>query len=443
MSASVVVADELKVGAAMLAVAPSLVCLEIDAYSGADGRVLRALASSERVEEDGKEDSRWVAYAGRQSRGRVRIRTSALATGAITLERVTVEWYGKESIAKVSGEEGACKILERLVARSPPREIARAVVINQFETVALQFGIDLPPGLAPSFSGDCSKYWYRVVVKVVTTAENCVEVTVPISLRSNGVHKHRDDEDSIDYGESDMNWLTKPAPRNFTAQWIHVEDSAPPESPRFSCGPALTQLQVWGDSATSIPREYNFGGGTLSSPPKTPNSMSGRHQKSKMYVVSMGEERLMKVTIRKASLSLATGSDVSGILDFTCAKSSATRVRSVMITLESEEIIHAERNADGQSRVFRKIWIETSEQVEHLDKTNFFITLPLSCPGNFRTSNVQLKWFLRFDITSVTKTPAGEFAVFFRGEKDRKDYRRLEWNLPLNFCSENFTGFEF
>ena len=57
-------------------------------------------------------------------------------------------------------------------ARSPAGELARAVTLEPGTSVSFKFGIDLPPGLPPSFTGEASRYWYCVSCKATTATVN-------------------------------------------------------------------------------------------------------------------------------------------------------------------------------------------------------------------------------------------------------------------------------
>jgi len=217
----------------------------------------------------------------------------------------------------------------------------------------------------------------------------------------------------------------------------------PPESPRFNGSlPSPRALQMWGDvePQAGTPRESStlrVGEGSVFTP-----QSNGQREKSKAYIVSMGEDRLVKVTLRKPAPKCAIGGEVAGTLDFTCAEPGKARTSDVLITLESKEIIHAEANTEpgGKPPVYRKIWLQMHERVEHLDNSHFSLNLPSNSPGSFRTSKVELKWQLRFEITSVKKIPAGEFAVFFKGQTHHSEISKLEWILPLDIGTDWLTN---
>jgi len=440
--------------------ATSTVRIEMDARVGAGGRALRAFASSsgrsrgartrERAghrdddddddddEDDEDEDPRWVVCAGRPFRGRVRVIADANALASSVVERVTVEWVGRERV----GAE------ERSVARSPPGEVARALTLEPGSTVGLKFGIDLPPGLAPSFRGERSRYWYRVTCKATTASGETLEASAPLTVRAGDwdLERRGEDDDELcdDASDDEVGEMRETySARDLTAPWIHIEDTVPPESPRFNGSlPSPRALQMWGDVEPQVrtPRESSTtqaGEGSAFTP-----QSHGQRQKSKAYVVSMGEDRLVKVTLRKPAPKCAIGGEVAGILDFTCAEPGKARASHVLITLESSEIIHAEAKTahGGKPPVYRKIWVQTHERVENLNTSNFALNLPANSPGSFRTSNVELKWQLRFEITSVKKTPAGEFAAFFKGQKHQSEISTLEWILPLHVGTDWLTG---
>ena len=167
--------------------------LEMDAYAGSAERPIRAFASTSTSasvgsEEDARSrpsswdlngdvderhDARWVVYSGRSVRGRVRI-VSAAATTGMVLEKVTVEWLGRERVGETT----------RLTARSPAGELARAVTLDPGTSVSFKFGIDLPPGLPPSFTGEASRYWYCVSCKATTASGEHFTVTAPLTVRA-------------------------------------------------------------------------------------------------------------------------------------------------------------------------------------------------------------------------------------------------------------------
>jgi len=424
--------------------------LEMDAYAGSAERPIRAFASTSTSASVGSEedarprpsswdlngdvderhDARWVVYSGRNVRGRVRI-VSAAATTGMVLEKVTVEWLGRERVGETT----------RLTARSPAGELARAVTLEPGTSVSFKFGIDLPPGLPPSFTGEASRYWYCVSCKATTASGEHFTVTAPLTVRAS--------EEEWDFEEGDEELCrvddstfedTSYSARDLTAPWIHVEDTVPPESPRFNGSlpspRALTPFQLWTDVET--PRREPIPS-TRSSSALSPSALfsQAHSRKSKSYVVNTGAERLLKVTLRKPAPKCTVGCEVAGILDFTCASPGGSRVSKIMITLESDEIIHADAQtaSGGKPPVFNKIWVETTEHVEHLDVFNFAFNLPACSPGGFRTSKVELKWFLRFDITSVRRTRAGEFAAFFKGEQEKSEFAKTEWILPLDVGS--------
>jgi hypothetical protein len=450
-----------------------MIAIDLDAYPGGEASrtTLRGFASTSgragTERESGRrrdassgtgkvrEDHRWIARAGGEARGRVRLTASAIAASSITLERVTVEWYGVEWIGEGAFETtttttrgGAVETDgkrkgERFVARSPPGELARAVTIEPGETVSFKFGVDLPPGLAPSFRGERSRYWYRVAVKATTGSGEVLEVIAPLTVRTSG------DGWDVEYqgyeSAEDLEEESRPDAK-VAAPWIHVEDTIPPESPRFgsagvSSPRVSTPFKNWGDVEPQSPNADATSSGNYGLS-ITPSNSIGRGRKSKVYIVSMGDDRLIKVTLRKPAPKCAIGEDVAGILDFTCAKPDGHRAEALTITLESEEIIHsmAKNTTNGKPPVFQKAWIETRQRVEHLDSSHFVMPLPFNCPGNFRTSNVEVKWFLRFDITTVKTLPASEFASFFRGDKNRREHNKLEWILPLDVGSDWLTS---
>ena len=431
----------------------STVRIEMDARVGAGDRALRAFASSSGQsrgartrgtvtttnDDDDDDDPRWVVCSGRPFRGRVRVIADANALASLVVERVTVEWVGRERV----GAE------ERSVARSPPGEVARALTLEPGSTVGLKFGIDLPPGLAPSFRGEHSRYWYRVTCKATTASGETLEASAPLTVRAGDWDLERRGEDDgelcDDVGDDDDVGEMREtySARDLTAPWIHIEDTVPPESPRFNGSLASPRaLQMWGDVEPQVrtPRESSTpqaGEGSVFTP-----QSHGQRKKSKAYVVSMGEDRLVKVTLRKPAPKCAIGGEVAGILDFTCAEPGKARASHVLITLESSEIIHAEAKTvhGGKPPVYRKIWVQTHERVEHLNTSNFALNLPANSPGSFRTSKVELKWQLRFEITSVKKTPAGEFAAFFKGQKHQSEISTLEWILPLDVGTDWLTN---
>jgi len=444
-----------------------MIAIDLDAYPGGDASrgTLRGFAStsgrSGTARESGRglgttttvvrEDHRWIARAGGEARGRVRLTASAIAASSITLERVTVEWYGVEWIGegafemttRNAVETAGTREGERFVARSPPGELARAVTIEPGDTVSFKFGLDLPPGLAPSFRGERSRYWYRVAVKATTGSGELLEVIAPLTVRTSG-----DGWDAEYQGyerAEDLEEESRPDAK-VAAPWIHIEDTIPPESPRFASASissprVSTPFKNWGEVEPQSPNAHATSSGNYGLN-ITPSNSIGRGRKSKVYIVSMGDDRLIKVTLRKPAPKCAIGEDVAGILDFTCAKPEGHRAEALKITLESEEIIHsmAKNTTNGKPLVFQKAWIETRQRVEHLDSSDFVMPLPFNCPGNFRTSNVEVKWFLRFDITTVKTLPASEFASFFRGEKNRREHNKLEWILPLDVGSDWLTS---
>ena len=95
-----------------------MIAIDLDAYPGGEASrtTLRGFASTSgragTERESGRrrdassgtgkvrEDHRWIARAGGEARGRVRLTASAIAASSITLERVTVEWYGVEWIGE-------------------------------------------------------------------------------------------------------------------------------------------------------------------------------------------------------------------------------------------------------------------------------------------------------------------------------------------------------
>ena len=309
----------------------STVRIEMDARVGAGDRALRAFASSSGQsrgartrgtvtttnDDDDDDDPRWVVCSGRPFRGRVRVIADANALASLVVERVTVEWVGRERV----GAE------ERSVARSPPGEVARALTLEPGSTVGLKFGIDLPPGLAPSFRGEHSRYWYRVTCKATTASGETLEASAPLTVRAGDWDLERRGEDDgelcDDVGDDDDVGEMREtySARDLTAPWIHIEDTVPPESPRFNGSLASPRaLQMWGDVEPQVrtPRESSTpqaGEGSVFTP-----QSHGQRKKSKAYVVSMGEDRLVKVTLRKPAPKCAIGGEVAGILDFTCAE---------------------------------------------------------------------------------------------------------------------------
>jgi len=430
--------------------------MELDVYSGSSVRATRAVATatassssssssslSAAAASTAHDDANWVARAGYETRGRLRCTANAELTRALTIDSVTVEWYGVEGVDErwVGGKDDAEVVAsrvtkglragERYIAKSPPGEVARSVEIEPGRTVSFKFGVNLPPGLAPTFKGQVSRYRYDVVCKATTSTGECAEIRAPITVRTSANGMDFDGDSDID--DDDANGLAETfSMTDLMAPWIHIEDTVPPESPTFNGGTlnsprALSRSPMWldvGDPHT--PRAS-----TSHVVPKTPPSRHLRGEKSKAYVVSLGDEKLMKVMFRKPAPKCSIGGELAGILDFTCAQNA--RAENIVITLESEEIIHArsEKSADGRPPTFRKIWIETSECVEHLDTSHFVMNLPLNTPGNFRTPSVELKWLLRFDIRVVRKKPAGEFVAFFKGVKETAEYTSVEWVFPL------------
>lgn len=445
-----VIRSRARVSATAMSDGTRAVTLEIDAYAGAGDRPIRAFAStstsasagSEDARErpaswdstddvDERRDARWVVYSGQSVRGRVRIASSEAVTTPMVLEKVTVEWLGRERVGETT----------RLVARSPAGELARALNLEPGTSVSFKFGIDLPPGLPPSFTGEASKYWYCVSCTMTTASGENFTVTAPLTVRVSEEEwdVEEDDEELCHVNDSTFEDKSYSA-RDLTAPWIHVEDTVPPESPRFNGSlpspRALTPFQLWTDVET--PRRERIPSTRSSSALSPGPQFSQAHsRKSKSYVVSMGAERLLKVTLRKPAPKCAVGCEVAGILDFTCASPGGSRVCKIMISLESDEIIHADAKtaSGGKPPVFNKIWVETTEHVEHLDVSNFAFSLPACSPGGFRTSKVELKWFLRFDITAVRSAKAGEFAAFFKGEKEKSEFAKTEWILPLDVGS--------
>jgi hypothetical protein len=306
------------------------------------------------------------------------------------------------------------------------------VDIEPGRTVSFTFGVNLPPGLAPTFKGQVSRYRYDIVCKATTSAGECAEIRAPITVRTSA--EGIDFDDKTDDDEDDECELAETfSMTDLMAPWIHMEDTIPPESPTFKGGTlnsprALSKSPMWLDA---VDPNTPHSSATSHVVPKTPRSGYLRGEKSKAYVVSLGDEKLMKVMFRKPAPKCSIGGELAGILDFTCANKA--RAENIVITLESEEIIHAgtAKSVDGRPPTFRKIWIETSECVEHLDTSHFVLNLPLNTPGNFRTPRVELKWLLRFDIRVVRKKPAGEFAAFFKGEKETAEYTSVEWVFPL------------
>ena len=421
---------------------------EIDAFALDADRAARAIARSDggAEERDGSNDRgasssartfRWIARSGDRVRGRARISVAKWALEAVSVDRVTVEW---------SGTERARDGTERVVSRSPPGEVARRAVVEPGRRATFVFGIDLPPGLAPTFSGEWTGYAYRVSVRATLANGDEVEASAPLIVRSSGESWSFGEEEEGSDEEEEQEGGDAKKRHDLAAPWIHVEDAVPPESPRFRGSlpspRALTPFQMWGDVET--PRAgaplSPWDGGS-SSAQKTPLAHTGRGPKPKVYVVSSGDERVLKVTLRRPAPKCTIGGELAGILDFTCAQLGGLRASEVKISLESNEILHAEAKTapDRKPPVFRKVWVQTSESVEHLDTSHFVLNLPLNSPGSFRTSHVELKWLLRFEITCVTRTRAGEFAAFFKGEKERKEYSTLDWVLPLEVGSDWFA----
>jgi len=425
--------------------------IELDVYN-ASSRSTRAIASRRWTNEGEEEAStslsddgdEWVARAGTETRGRLRMTASSANARVMDIDAVTVEWYGVEQLderwkRRTKGEEDedaravGAKPGERYVARSPPGEVARAVEIAPGKTVSFKFGVDLPPGLAPSFKGQAVRYRYEVVCAATTVSGERVEIRAPLTVRTNSAGLEFKNESESD---DDMSLLTETfSMADLNAPWIREEGSHPPESPTFSGGAfnsprALTTSAVWEDVGS--PQSPRLSTSDFHLRPKTAPVGRARGAKSKAYIVSMGDDKLMKVLLRKPAPKCSIGGELAGILDFTCADKA--KAESIVITLESEEIIHAgtASSLDGRPPTFRKIWIETSECVEQLDTSHFVMTLPLNSPGNFRTSRVELKWLLRFEIRVVRKKPAGEFAAFFRGINESLEYSTVEWVFPLD-----------
>ena len=229
---------------------------------------------------DERHDARWVVYSGRSVRGRVRI-VSAAATTGMVLEKVTVEWLGRERVGETT----------RLTARRAG-ELARAVTLEPGTSVSFKFGIDLPPGLPPSFTGEASRYWYCVSCEATTASGERFTVTAPLTVRASEEEWdfEEDDEELCRVDDSTFEDTSYSA-RDLTAPWIHVEDTVPPESPRFNGSlpvaaraHAISALDGCRDSA---PRTDSIDSRSSALSPSALFSQA-HSRKSKSYVVNTG-----------------------------------------------------------------------------------------------------------------------------------------------------------
>ena len=405
----------------------------IDAYVTPDAeRVTRSIASSATsTARDECRHARWVARSGGRATGCARVECALWAMEALEVKTVTVEWIGRER-----ARDGR----ERVVARSRGGEVAGAGTTTTVEpgsTATFSFGIDLPPVLAPSFEGEWMGYSYEITIRATLANGEELEASAPLTVRANGDTWNAESE--VEEGENDVARTRV----NLAAPWIHVEDVVPPESPRFAGSlpspRALTPFHAWGEDVGETPRSPND-----ESAARSPfeRQHSATESKSKAYIVSAGDEPLLKVILRKPAPKCTIGGEIAGALDFTCSRPGGARASEVMIALESNEILHAEAKTapGGSPPIFRKTWVRTSERVEHLDTSHFVMNLPLNSPGSFRTASVELKWLLKFEITSVRTSRAGEFAAFFKGETEKREYAKVEWILPLEVGSDWLTS---